>query len=112
MYCYERQQGVVRRDRNSGLSSHRTRLVGSRHAANPPRLGPGTQVCMHPGTTQERCAHSFTLFSLWEWNVKYPFFFLGRGFMDAWTTLWASWVVEQALPGTTGSDRASVYFSG
>ena len=32
--------------------------------------------------------------------------------MDAWTTLWASWVAEQALPGTTGADRASVYFAG
>jgi len=30
---------------------------------------------------------------------------LGRGFMDGWTTLWASWVVEQALPSTTGAGR-------
>ena len=37
---------------------------------------------------------------------------LGRGFMDGWTTLWASWVIELALPGTTGTDRASVYFAG
>ncbi|KAH9954713.1 beta-lactamase superfamily domain-containing protein [Russula dissimulans] len=36
----------------------------------------------------------------------------GRGFMDGWTTLWASWVVELALPSTTGKDRASVYFAG
>jgi len=40
------------------------------------------------------------------------FFILGRGFMDALTTLWASWVVEQALPGTTGAGRASIYFAG
>jgi len=32
--------------------------------------------------------------------------------MDGWTTLWASWVVEQALPGTTEAGRASVYFAG
>ena len=32
--------------------------------------------------------------------------------MDGWTTLWASWVVEQALLGTTGTGRASVYFAG
>ena len=69
------------------------------------------EFVMHSGTTQERCAHS-SLFSLWEWNVKYAFSLLGRGFMDAWTTLWASWVVEQALPDATGSDRASIYFSG
>ena len=32
--------------------------------------------------------------------------------MDAWTTLRANWVVEQALLGTTGAGRASVYFAG
>jgi len=32
--------------------------------------------------------------------------------MDGWTTLWASWVVELALPSTTGKDRTSVYFAG
>ncbi|SRR6266851_3525935 len=37
---------------------------------------------------------------------------LGRGFMDSWTTLWASWVVEKPFPSTTGADRASVYFAG
>ncbi|KAH9996334.1 beta-lactamase superfamily domain-containing protein [Russula vinacea] len=36
----------------------------------------------------------------------------GRGFMDFCTTLWASWVVEQALPNTDEGDRASVYFAG
>jgi len=29
--------------------------------------------------------------------------------MDAWTTLWASWVVKQTLPGATGAGCASVY---
>ncbi|KAH9968567.1 beta-lactamase superfamily domain-containing protein [Russula compacta] len=36
----------------------------------------------------------------------------GRGLMDCWTTLWAGWVVERALPGATGAHRASVYFAG
>ncbi|KAI0279568.1 beta-lactamase superfamily domain-containing protein [Russula aff. rugulosa BPL654] len=36
----------------------------------------------------------------------------GRTFMDTCTTLWASWVVQQALPDTNGGDRTSVYFTG
>ncbi|KAI9461912.1 Metallo-hydrolase/oxidoreductase [Lactarius psammicola] len=37
----------------------------------------------------------------------------GRGIVDNRTTLWASWVVEQALPKTLGGgSRASIYFAG
>ena len=39
-------------------------------------------------------------------------FTAGRGFMDSCTTLWASWVVQQALPDTNGGDPTSVYFTG
>jgi len=53
-------------------------------------------------------------FSLWDWDDgEYGVFYIpGRGFMDGCTTLWASWVVEQALFGATGMGRASVYFAG
>jgi hypothetical protein len=59
--------------------------------------------------------HSYLF--LWDWatynaGVIFFFFILRRVFIDAWTTLWTSWVVEQALPDTTGEDHASVYFAG
>ncbi|KAN0120837.1 Metallo-hydrolase/oxidoreductase [Russula decolorans] len=36
----------------------------------------------------------------------------GRSFTDSCTTLWASWVIRQALPNANGGDRTSVYFGG
>ena len=52
--CVKRKQEMVRGNGNSVFPNHRARLVGRRHAANPPLFAPGTQVCLYASATYQR----------------------------------------------------------